>query len=141
MHLNPHARDHQLVGVQAPGGCLDPVLESVPLPALGPQQQAMTRGGFLRWVRASAQHCRRTGGRDSALQRFPGCGHGDRRRDRRIGNAHAPFLRFGQTLTQSICRIPDPQADYESARPGTVPTSRGSPSTPCRPTLLHREYS
>jgi hypothetical protein len=38
MHPNPHERDRQLVGVQAPGGCLDPVLESVPLPALGPQQ-------------------------------------------------------------------------------------------------------
>ena len=49
-----------------------------------------------------AQHCRRTGGSKSELQRSPGGRHGDRRRDRRIGHPHAAFSRFGQSLTD-VC--------------------------------------
>ena len=44
-----------------------------------------------------AQHCGRTRGRESELQRSTGRRHGGRRRDRRIDNPHAAFSCVGQS--------------------------------------------
>ena len=69
------------------------------LVARGTGQRHEARPGFGYWP---AQHCRRTGGRESELQRSRGGRHGDRGRNRRVDHPHAGISRFGQSLTETV---------------------------------------